>query len=226
MTHETRDAGPLTTNIPRGSRMHFTQHGLRDDYNALAARVCVDLDFVALTSIAAIVCTFGFKMDSASVIIGAMVLSPLLYPVICVGAAAQRRDWATLFHAVRTFAIGLIIAIAAAATTSALFAPAYRSEITSRLNSAPLDYLCVAFFSGLAGTYAYFSPKLHEAVVGIAVSVALIPPIVMLAIGVSRLDNQIMGSGVLIAGLNVLGIVAGSMAMSAALHVITPKAPN
>lgn len=56
--------------------------------------------------------------------------------------------------------------------------------------------------------------------------VALIHPIVMLAIGVSRLDNQIMGSGILIAGLNVLGIVAGSMSMSAALHVIAPKAPH
>ncbi len=225
MTREVRDAGLLSTAVRGGNRMHFTQQGLSDDYNVLAARACVDLDFVALTGIAAIVCTFGFKMDSASVIIGAMVLSPLLYPVICVGAAAQRRDWATLLHAVRTFAIGLIIAIAVAAITSALFAPAYRSEITSRLNSAPLDYLCVAFFSGLAGTYAYFSPKLHEAVVGIAVSVALIPPIVMLAIGISRLDNQVMGSGILIAGLNVLGIIAGSMAMSAVLHVIAPKAP-
>ncbi len=196
---------------------------MNDDYLALAKRVRVDLDFVALTPIATIVCTFGFKMDSASVIIGAMVLSPLLYPVICVGAAAQQRDWTTLLHAVRTFAIGLAIAIATAAATSLLFASTYRSEITSRLASEPLDYLLVALFSGMGGTYAYFSPKLHEAIVGIAVSVALLPPIVMLAIGVSRLDEHIIRSGALIAGLNILGIVAGSVLMVGVLHAIAPK---
>lgn len=101
-----------------------------------------------------------------------------------------------------------------------MFASPYRSEITNRLGSEPLDYFIVALFSGMGGAYAYFSPKLHEAIVGIAVSVALLPPIVMLAIGISRLDDHIMRSGALIAGLNILGIVGGSIFMIGALRTI------
>ena len=55
--------------------------------------------------------------------------------------------------------------------------------MVDRLNAAMMDYFLVAFFSGLAGTYAFYSPKIHEAVAGIAISVALIPPVVMLGIG-------------------------------------------
>ena len=45
------------------------------------------------------------------------------------------------------------------------------------------DYFLVALFSGLAGTYAFFAPKIHLALTGIAISVALIPPVVMLGVG-------------------------------------------
>ena len=88
-----------------------------------------------------------------------------------------------------------------------------------------MDYILVAFLSGLAGTYAFFSPKIHESVAGIAISVALIPPVVMLGIGlhigfVEKESDLLFKSSTIVIS-NVLGIYVGSLVMIAVLHRIS-----
>jgi hypothetical protein len=74
---------------------HFTRTLLRQAYDNLTERAKLDLDFLLLTVTASGICALGFEMNSASVIVGAMVISPLLYPVICIGATTYQRDWAS-----------------------------------------------------------------------------------------------------------------------------------
>jgi len=73
-------------------RIHFTRTLLHEAYDNLTERAKLDLDFLLLTVAATVICALGFKMDSTSVIVGAMVISPLLYPVICVGATTYQLD--------------------------------------------------------------------------------------------------------------------------------------
>ena len=87
---------------------HITQKGLDHSYHDLTERAKIDLDFLLLTVAAAAICALGFKMNSAPVIVGAMVISPLLYPVICAGAATYQADWSAFIRAVGTFAVGFI----------------------------------------------------------------------------------------------------------------------
>ncbi len=204
---------------------HITQKGIDQSYRDLKERAKIDLDFLLLTVAAAAICALGFKMNSAPVIVGAMVISPLLYPVICAGAATYQADWSTLIRAVGTFAVGFIAAVAAAVAVGLISATTFRSEIVDRLGGSGTDYVLVALFSGLAGTYAFYSPKIHEAVAGIAISVAVIPPIVMLGIGlgigIAKQDNNLMYvSGTIVLG-NVIGIYVGSVVMVALLHRIS-----
>ena len=206
-------------------RGHITQKVLRHSYDDLIERAKIDLDFLLLTIAAAVICALGFKMNSAPIIIGAMVISPLLYPVICAGAATYHADWSAFIRAVRTFAAGFFAASVTAATVGLFYATTFRSELVDRLSEAIGDYVMVAFFSGLAGTYAFFSPKIHEAVAGIAISVALIPPVVMLGIGlglgIAQQDtNLVLVSGTIVLG-NVIGIYLGSIVMVAVLHRIS-----
>ena len=72
---------------------HITKKVLNHSYYDLTERAKIDLDFLLLTVAAAAICALGFKMNSAPVIVGAMVISPLLYPVICAGAATYQADW-------------------------------------------------------------------------------------------------------------------------------------
>jgi uncharacterized membrane protein len=111
----------------------ITQKVLNDSYYDLTERAKLDLDFLLLTVAAAAICAFGFKMNSAPVIVGAMVISPLLYPVICAGVATYRTDWSAFIRAVGTFAIGLLASIAAAVVVSLFHATTIQSEIIDRL---------------------------------------------------------------------------------------------
>ena len=200
--------------------MHITKKILYDSYDELTQRAQIDLDFLLLTVAAAIICALGFKMNTTSVIVGAMVISPLLYPVICVGAATYQADWRALLEALLTFMTGFIAAIAAAAAVNLVYATTFQSEIIDRLSAAGVDYALVAFFSGLAATYAFFSPKMHEAIAGIAISVALIPPAVMLGIGIAEQNSHLVYASGIIVLYNVFGIYLGSIVMVAGLHWI------
>ncbi len=202
-------------------RVTITRSILKDAYSNLTERARIDLDFLLLTVAAAVICAFGFKMNSASVIVGAMVISPLLYPVICIGAASYRRDWGAFARSIATFAAGFVAALAVTIAINLLFVTTFQSEVVGRLSASVLDYFFVALFSGLAGTYAFFSPKLHEAVAGIAISVALIPPVVMLGVAIAERDADLALASTTIVFCNVVGIYLGSLAMVAGLHGIT-----
>ena len=89
---------------------HIAQKILNDSYYDLTERAKIDLDFLLLTVAAAAICGLGFKMNSAPVIVGAMVISPLLCPVICAGAATFQVDWSTSIRAIGTFAVGFVTA--------------------------------------------------------------------------------------------------------------------
>jgi uncharacterized hydrophobic protein (TIGR00271 family) len=206
-------------------RGHITENILRETYCDLTERAKIGLDFLLLTVSAAVICALGFRMNNAAVIVGAMVISPLLFPVICAAAATYQADWRVLIGAAGTFAIGFLAAIAAAVVVGLFHATDFRSEIVDRLSASRMDYFLVAFFSGLAGTYAFFSPKIHEAVAGIAISVALIPPVVMLGIGMSigiaKENTNLVFVSATIVFANVVGIYLGSIVMIAVLHRIS-----
>ena len=210
-------------------RGHITQKVLNNSYRELTERAKIDLDFLLLTIAAAAICALGFKMNSAPVIVGAMVISPLLFPVICAGAASYQADGSAFIRAAGTFAMGFLAAVAAAVLIGLFYATTFRSEIVDRLSEAMLDYFLVAFVSGLAGTYAFFSPKIHEAVAGIAVSVALIPPVVMLGIGlgigIAKQDTNLILVSSTIVLSNIFGIYLGSIVMVAVLHRISSDRP-
>ena len=196
-------------------RGHITQKIIDDTYYDLRERSKIDLDFLLLTISAAVICALGFRMNSAPVIVGAMVISPLLFPVICAAAATYQADWSAFFRSIGTFAIGVLAAIAAAVVVGLFNPTAFRSEIVDRLSGAMGDYFLVALFSGLAGTYAFFSPKIHSALAGIAISVALIPPVVMLGVGlgleIAKTEYDLVLTSSIIMLANVTGIYLGSI---------------
>ena len=200
---------------------HITEKILHETYCDLAERAKISLDFLLLTISAAVICALGFRMNNAAVIVGAMVISPLLFPVICAAAATYQADWRALIRAAGTFAIGFLAAIAAAVVVGLFHATDFRSEIIDRISASRMDYFFVALFSGLAGTYAFVSPKIHEAVAGIAISVALIPPVVMLGIGIAKESAHLVFVSAMIVVANVIGIYLGSIVMVAVLHRIS-----
>ena len=202
----------------------ITKNGLLESYKNLEDRSEFDFDYVFLTAGAAAICVLGFRMNSPSVIVGAMLVSPLLVTVVGSGASFFWKKWKTLSRNILALFLGIITAVVVGFVVS-LFLPTDigSSEIITRITSSSIDYFLVALFSGLTGTFAFFWPEILEAIAGVAISVALIPPVVMIGIGLSKLDAALISSSINIVFVNVLGILLGSVIAVAALSSYAKK---
>lgn len=198
----------------------ITQRHISESYKDLAERVRLDLDFVLLTVGAAAISFFGFCMNSPSVIVGAMVISPLLYAVVGISAASFRSDWKIVLRSIKSLLVALMVAVTVSALLGIFFSVTERTEIIDRLSGSPMDYFFVALFSGLTGTFAFFWPDIIDAVAGIAIAVALIPPVVLVGIGLGNLNHDLMIESSLIVLINIIGIYLGSLLMFIGLRFL------
>ncbi len=186
---------------------------IKKSYLELVERGNIDVDYLFLTAIAAAICTIGFEMNSPSVIIGAMVIYPLLCSPILIGASLFWKDKEAFFNGLRALFVGIVIAVSISIIINIISPVAYKSEITERLSALPVHYFLAAFFTGLGGTFIYFWPGMMESITGVAISVALIPPLVMIGISIARGDLALLYTSMAISVLNLVGICVASFVM-------------
>lgn len=192
--------------------MKLTRKVIAQSNRKLSKRSELNLGFIFLMAISSTICTLGFIMNSLSVIIGAMVISPLLYPVVFLGAATYERQRKGLIKAITSLAIGLIVAIIVSVIISLISITNHnRLEIVDRIHTGQSGYFFVAFFSGLGGAFALCWPVTIEAIAGIAISVALIPPVAMISIGIAQFDYPVLVRSSAIVIANLLGIYLGTL---------------
>jgi len=185
-------------------------HYLQDKYKTLVKKGRPGIYFFVMAISSSAIASMGFIMNSPSVIIGAMVISPLLYPVALAGSALSQRQWREFVKLIKLLGYGAFAVLATSVLLSLLIPFEYQSEIQDRLASSPLQYLIVAIFSGIAGTFAYYWPKVSETITGVGISVALVPPFVMVGVALGNGDTLLLAKSALIVLLNVLGIMLGS----------------
>ena len=176
-------------------------------------------NYLALTVISAIVATAGLLQDSAAVVVGSMVIAPLIGPAMgsCVGTVIN--DDELFWNGVRAQTIGIAVAVASAT----LFALGYRFALAPELELLLIQQvaerahpgllaLAIALGAGTAGALSLTSGA-DEALVGVMIAVALIPPAASVGLGVAYADATLaIGAGVLVLvnllSINVAGVVA------------------
>lgn len=154
--------------------------------------------YFVLMILSSMLATFGLFLDSAPVVIGAMILAPLMAPIVSLSMAILRSDRKLFNNALWVFLIGLISAITVAAFTTLLLPYEQATgEIRARLQPSLLD-LGVAIVSGIAAAYAHAKESVLKSLPGVAIAVALVPPLCVTGIGLAWLDwNIISGAGLL-----------------------------
>ena len=126
---------------------------------------------------AILVASVGLNVNSTAVIIGAMLISPLMGPIMGVGLAAGINDFELLKKSLKNLGIAVAISI----ITSTLyfsFTPLSdaQSELLARTEPSIWDVL-IAFFGGLAGIVAGSRKEKSNAIPGVAIATALMPPL-------------------------------------------------
>lgn len=172
-----------------------------------------DFDFFYLVGLSVIMATLGLLLDSTSIVIGSMLLAPLMYPILGVALGIVMSNGEVLGRSfitlTKSFAIGLGLAV--------LFAVLFGDESTYLTNEVfvrtqpDLIHFVVAFIAGLAVSFALAQPEWSETLPGIAISVALIPPLATIGVGIAAFDLPTISGASVILFVNLLGIIFAAM---------------
>lgn len=140
-----------------------------------------DLDFFMLIALSATIAAFGLTQNSPAVVIGAMLIAPLMAPIVANGMALGLGDT----HWLRTTAItaiqGALIAIVVGFLVGLIPGDDLTGEVLGRTQPTLRD-LGVALFSGLAGAFAISYASASGALPGVAIAAALVPPLASVGI--------------------------------------------
>ncbi len=164
------------------------------------------LPFVIMNVLAAVVASYGLLADSTAVVIGAMVISPLLGPIVGIALGLLESHAPLLRRALLSEAIGVVLVLG----VSLLVGWLYRdippgNEILSRTSPTTFD-LAIALAGGAAGAYATTSPRLSVGLVGVAVAIALVPPLSAAGILLARGAYSLAGGALLLFLTNLVAI--------------------
>ncbi|MEM1452041.1 MAG: DUF389 domain-containing protein [Planctomycetota bacterium] len=167
-------------------------------------------NFVVMMMLSAGIASFGLVQSSASVVIGAMLVAPLMTPIVAAGMALVQcnRD---LFRRARIAMVGGIVGALLAATLVGLLNP--RGDLTAEIvaRGAPnLFDLGIALLSGIAAAFSLARPGLQGTLVGVAIAVALVPPIASTALAATKGRFDVAGGAALLFLTNLNAILLGA----------------
>ena len=141
--------------------------------------------YYLLLSISVLIAAFGLVTNSAAVVIGAMLVSPLMTPIFGISLGLIRGNMTLLRKASVAEFGGVIIGIGAATILGFLpFANEVTPEMLSRTSPTLID-LVVAALAGTAGCLAMIDERISPVLPGIAMATALVPPLAVCGLCIS-----------------------------------------
>jgi uncharacterized hydrophobic protein (TIGR00271 family) len=184
-----------------------------------------DAHYAFMTLMSAGIAILGLLLSSPAVIIGAMLISPLMGPIIGLGFAAATFDSVELRRSAIAVAVGAGVAILFSALI-VMFSPlqSVTPEIAMRTRPNLFDLL-VALFSGLAGTYATIRGR-HGTIVGVAIATALMPPLAVIGYGLATFNWTAFAGATLLffTNLMIISITAAGLARLYGFgHTLSPR---
>ncbi len=169
-----------------------------------------DIDFIVMMGLSTALASLGLLLNSTAVVIGAMLVAPLMTPLVAAGFALVQGNLSLFRQSIRAMLYGIAMGLAVAMAVGAV-TPSYDPtlEVQARTEVNILD-LAVALFSGMAGAYAIARPKVAATVAGVAIAAALVPPLSVVGIGIAHGRPSVAGLAAVLFVANIVSIVFGS----------------
>jgi uncharacterized hydrophobic protein (TIGR00271 family) len=170
------------------------------------------LEYYILTVLSCIIATTGLLQGSTATIIGAMIVAPLMTPILAFSLGVIWGDLGLIRTSSFSLFKGIVISLAISSVIAFLIPmEGYSSEITSRTSPTIFDII-VAFASGLVGAYGNANKRISNTLVGIAIAVALMPPLCTVGIGIGTINKAVASGAALLFIINLVSIsLAGAI---------------
>ncbi|MCA9173149.1 MAG: TIGR00341 family protein [Planctomycetales bacterium] len=186
----------------------------RDERVALVDRIQsgsqFNIDFVALICLSTLIAALGLARNQAAVIIGAMLVAPLMTPLMGFGLALMQGNLNLARQSTKSVCGGFTLALLIGVGVGLLIVNLESSdEMLGRGQPGVLDLL-VAFVSGMAAAYAVGRPGLSSALPGVAIAAALVPPIATAGMALAIREWSLASGALLLFLTNIVAIALGA----------------
>lgn len=162
--------------------------------------------------VAIFIASLGLNVNSTAVIIGAMLISPLMGPIIGIGLAVGIHDFELMKRSFRN----LVIAASISVLTSCIYfmiSPVNESHSELLARTTPTIYdVFVGFFGGAAGILALGAKNKGNVIPGVAIATALMPPLCTAGYGLATLQAQYLFGALYLFFINSVFIAVATYA--------------
>lgn len=167
-------------------------------------------DFYLLVVLSTIIVSFGIILDNIVLVIGGMLVTPLLSPILAISLGVVIFNFKVFKRSVKIFIYSAISSMSVAFLVGH-FNDFDMASITL-LNKMHVSYAAflIAFIAGLAASYTWVKPDLNSILPGIAITVTLIPPLTASGLALTLNNLDYFYRYLMVTGINVLGILLAS----------------
>lgn len=166
--------------------------------------------FSALLFLATIIATAGIISDSTATVIGAMIVAPLMTPIMAMAAALVMGQMGRAIQSSLLVAAGVASVIAVSWLIGTLYPHIIsfqdNSQITARIAPRLLDLLA-ALASGAAGAFCMSREDIADSLPGVAIAISLVPPLCVVGISLSYGEMDAALGALLLFVTNMLAIL-------------------
>jgi uncharacterized hydrophobic protein (TIGR00271 family) len=169
-----------------------------------------DADFIIMMILSVSLASLGLLEGSTAVIIGAMIVAPLMGPLVAAGLALVQANVRLFKKGLVVTTIGLLLGLVVSLVFGVLnpgFEPSL--EIEARGEPDLLD-LGIAFASGMAAAYASGRSKVATTLAGVAIAAALVPPLAVVGIALTNDRLLIASNASILLITNLVAIILGA----------------
>ncbi|MGB3309684.1 MAG: TIGR00341 family protein [Nodosilinea sp.] len=165
------------------------------------------LSFFVMLMLSGVISTLGLLAGSTATVIGAMIIAPLMGPIIGIAYSIAISNRRLMKRAGLTLLWGTLATVLSSTLIASLLGlQVLTDEILLRTEPTLID-LMVAIAAGAAGAFAKSRKHVADAFPGVAIAVALVPPLGVIGIGIARLDRGVFWGATLLFITNLAGII-------------------
>lgn len=188
-------------------------------YQTLYNGASPTIEYYILTVLSCLIATAGLIQSSTAAIIGAMVVAPLMTPILAFSLGVIWGDISLIRTSVFSLFKGIIISLTISSGLAFVIPmEGYSPEIMARTSPSIFD-IVVAFASGLVGAYGNANKRISNTLVGIAIAVALMPPLCTIGIGIGTLNKTVASGAALLFLINLVSISLAGAIVYWAMHI-------
>lgn len=195
--------------IDQQIKRHKERKAFSGSMERLIEEGSLSFHYFLLTVLSAAIGTLGIVMNSASILIGSMLIAPLLIPVISLSVGAGSGSPRLILNSLKALSTGIILTVIIAYIVARSVLPIHLDDTLYQSFSDSFLYALVALLAGILAVYSWFSPKTDLIISGVGIAVALMPPLAFLGVILASREVHFLTDILQLIFVNLLGIFLG-----------------